>query len=217
MRKVVVGLLGLSLATGWAFRSAPPRWPPRRRIRRPRLGQQSRRPDDLPNPLEDKRRALRERGRQRRRQRRGEARGATTAARSSRSARPPAEVGPQAARPGQRPARPRTSTSSSRREKTDRIFVILAEFGNERHPSYPDQDTDPDTAGPATFDGPLHNEIPEPDRAVDNSTVWQADYNRRALPGTCTSARATASSRSRPTTRRSPRAATASTARSPTG
>ena len=29
------------------------------------------------------------------------------------------------------------------REKTDKIFVILAEFGNERHPSYPDQDTDP--------------------------------------------------------------------------
>ena len=29
------------------------------------------------------------------------------------------------------------------REKTDKIFVVLAEFGNERHPSYPDQDTDP--------------------------------------------------------------------------
>ena len=65
------------------------------------------------------------------------------------------------------------------REKTDRIFVILAQFGNQRHPSYPDQDTDPSTPGPVKFDGPLHNEIPEPDRTVDNSTVWQADYDRQ--------------------------------------
>jgi immune inhibitor A len=62
-------------------------------------------------------------------------------------------------------------------ERTDRIFVILAEFGNERHPSYPDVDSDPDTAGPTTFEGPLHNKIPSPDRAKDNSTIWQSDYN----------------------------------------
>ena len=37
------------------------------------------------------------------------------------------------------------------REKTDKIFVVLAEFGNERHPSYPDQDTDPATPGPTTL------------------------------------------------------------------
>ena len=64
------------------------------------------------------------------------------------------------------------------REKTDRIFVILAEFGNERHPSYPDQDTDPDTPGPSVFDGPLHNAIPEPDRSVDNSTIWHPDFSQ---------------------------------------
>jgi immune inhibitor A len=64
------------------------------------------------------------------------------------------------------------------REGTDKIFVILAEFGNERHPSYPDQDTDAATPGPATFDGPLHNAIPEPDRALDNSTNWNANYSR---------------------------------------
>ncbi len=34
------------------------------------------------------------------------------------------------------------------REKTDKIFVILADFGNERHPNYPDQDTDTDHARP---------------------------------------------------------------------
>jgi immune inhibitor A len=64
------------------------------------------------------------------------------------------------------------------REKTDRIFVILAEFGNDRSPDYPDVDSDPDTPGPTTFDGPLHNKIPEPDRTKDNTTIWQADYNQ---------------------------------------
>ena len=64
-----------------------------------------------------------------------------------------------------------------KREQTDRIFVILAEFGNERHPLYPDQDTDPDTAGPTVFNGPLHNAIPQPGPS-DNSTVWQSDFNR---------------------------------------
>jgi len=65
------------------------------------------------------------------------------------------------------------------REKTDNIFVVLAEFGNERHPDFPDQDTDPNTPGPETFDGPVHNQIPEPDRGKDNSTIWQADYSQQ--------------------------------------
>jgi immune inhibitor A len=63
-------------------------------------------------------------------------------------------------------------------ERTDRVFVILAEFGNTRHPSFPDlnPDTRP-TPALAGFDGPLHNKIPPPDRAIDNSTLWQADYS----------------------------------------
>jgi immune inhibitor A len=64
------------------------------------------------------------------------------------------------------------------RQGTDKIFVVLAEFGSERHPSYPDQDTDVATPGPTTFEGPLHNAIPQPDRAVDNSTNWNANYSR---------------------------------------
>lgn len=63
------------------------------------------------------------------------------------------------------------------REQTDKIFVVLTEFGTERAAGYPDQDTDPTTAGPLTFDGPLRNAIPEPDRKVDNSTIWQPDYS----------------------------------------
>jgi immune inhibitor A len=65
------------------------------------------------------------------------------------------------------------------REKTDKIFVILTDFGNQRDPNYPDKDTDPNTPGPTKFDGPLNNQIPQPDRTVDNSTVWQPNYDRK--------------------------------------
>ncbi|GAB3240459.1 immune inhibitor A domain-containing protein [Kineosporia babensis] len=64
------------------------------------------------------------------------------------------------------------------REKTDRIFVVLAEFGNERHPNFPDQDTAPAIPGPATFEGPLRNAIPEPGKD-DNTTIWQPDYDQK--------------------------------------
>ncbi|MFI6661374.1 immune inhibitor A domain-containing protein [Streptomyces sp. NPDC050523] len=53
------------------------------------------------------------------------------------------------------------------REKTDKIFTILAEFGDR---------TDPKYGGTA---GPLHNQIAAPDRTKDNSTAWQADYNQK--------------------------------------
>jgi immune inhibitor A len=65
------------------------------------------------------------------------------------------------------------------REKTDQIFVVLVEFGDERHPNYPDRDTNTDIAGPTRFDGPLHNQIPEPDRSTDNSTRWLSDFSRQ--------------------------------------
>ncbi len=51
-------------------------------------------------------------------------------------------------------------------EKNDRVFVIIAEFGNSIHPSY---------GGAA---GPQHNQIAQPNRAVDNTTIWQADFNK---------------------------------------
>ncbi|MFC4500402.1 MULTISPECIES: immune inhibitor A domain-containing protein [Streptomyces] len=52
------------------------------------------------------------------------------------------------------------------REKTDKIFTILVEFGDQVDPRY---------GGTV---GPLHNEIAEPDRATNNSTDWKADYNQ---------------------------------------
>lgn len=57
---------------------------------------------------------------------------------------------------------------------TDRIFVVLAEFGDRRHQAYPD---DPES-GAQRFDGPMHNEIPKPDRKVDNSTLWAPDFSQ---------------------------------------
>ncbi|WP_422772858.1 immune inhibitor A domain-containing protein [Plantactinospora sp. WMMC1484] len=58
--------------------------------------------------------------------------------------------------------------------KTDPIFTILVEFGNQK---------DPRTGG---TDGPLHNEIPARDRVYDgsatddNSTIWKPDFNRQS-------------------------------------
>ncbi|MGW1891669.1 immune inhibitor A domain-containing protein [Streptomyces sp. NPDC002004] len=69
------------------------------------------------------------------------------------------------------------------RQKTDKIFTILAEFGDKV-----DSTTtfDPDGDGPKPpvlkyggTAGPLHNQIAEPDRAKDNSTAWQKDYGQQ--------------------------------------
>ncbi|MQY13972.1 Pre-pro-metalloprotease PrtV [Streptomyces sp. RB5] len=68
------------------------------------------------------------------------------------------------------------------REKTDKIFTILVDFGDQV-----DNTTmyDPDGTGPKPPQvkfggepGPAHNTIAEPDRSDDNSTEWQADYNQ---------------------------------------
>ena len=64
------------------------------------------------------------------------------------------------------------------RERTDKVFVILGEFGNERHPDYPDLEPDERDTPASTFDGPLHNEIEEPDRITDNTTLWRPNYSR---------------------------------------
>ena len=50
--------------------------------------------------------------------------------------------------------------------KQDEIFTILAEFGTQSAGKY------------GTAPGPLHNQIPEPDRDEDNSTTWTADYDK---------------------------------------
>jgi immune inhibitor A len=63
------------------------------------------------------------------------------------------------------------------RETVDRVFVVIAEFGNTRHVSFPDRVGGVPQSNALTFDGPLHNAIPEPDRQFDNSTLWKPDYD----------------------------------------
>ncbi|MGW0082436.1 immune inhibitor A domain-containing protein [Streptomyces sp. NPDC003393] len=53
------------------------------------------------------------------------------------------------------------------REKTDKIFTILVEFGDQVDSRY------------GGTPGPQHNQIAAPDRTKDNSTDWQADYNQQ--------------------------------------
>ncbi|MFC4497633.1 immune inhibitor A domain-containing protein [Streptomyces ovatisporus] len=53
------------------------------------------------------------------------------------------------------------------REKTDKIFTILLEFGDKVDEEY------------GGTPGPVHNKIPEPKRKDDNSTYWKKDFNRK--------------------------------------
>ena len=159
MRKALAAFVGMTLAAGFgvsAVATAAPPGPPGVSSKdRPQAV------DELSNPQESKRRDLREEavkavvaGKAK-----PEKRGKSTVVKVGKNAKTAQYV-------------------EVARETTDKIFVVLAEFGNERNPNYPDQDTDPDTPGPTVFDGPLHNTIPEPNRAVDNSTNWEPNYSK---------------------------------------
>ena len=58
-------------------------------------------------------------------------------------------------------------------EGEDQIFTLLGEFGpnqNNTHAGHPPHNGTP---------GPVHNQIPQPDRnGVDNTTIWTADFNQ---------------------------------------
>jgi len=174
VRKVSAGLFSLALAAtiGLSFASAGSAAPPRDATgSAPRASEVSA-SDDLPSPLEDKRRELRQEALTKLLNGTGKAekRGASTVM----------KLGTKASgAKGQKNAQGKVDQYVElARETTDRIFVVLAEFGDERHPDYPDQDTAPAVPGPTTFEGPLKNAIPAPNRAVDNSTVWQPNYDR---------------------------------------
>ncbi|WP_404391865.1 immune inhibitor A domain-containing protein [Humibacillus xanthopallidus] len=51
------------------------------------------------------------------------------------------------------------------RQGEDTIWTVLGQFGNAINPTY----------GGTT--GPVRNQIPEPDRSVDNTTIWTADFS----------------------------------------
>jgi immune inhibitor A len=56
----------------------------------------------------------------------------------------------------------------------DSILTILGEFG-DGEATHEHDDEDVTHTGPA---GPLHNEIAEPDRDEDNTTIWTEDFSR---------------------------------------
>ncbi|WP_420492923.1 immune inhibitor A domain-containing protein [Kitasatospora camelliae] len=62
------------------------------------------------------------------------------------------------------------------RERTDKIFTILVEFGDQVDSTTTGPDGKPKYGGEP---GPAHNKIAAPDRTKDNSTAWQADYNQQ--------------------------------------
>jgi immune inhibitor A len=57
----------------------------------------------------------------------------------------------------------------------DKILTLLGEFGNQKathdHGSL-------GTISHGGTDGPLHNQIPQPNRSVDNTTIWTPDFSR---------------------------------------
>lgn len=58
-------------------------------------------------------------------------------------------------------------------DQTDRIFVMLVEYGPAGG-----WITSPANRVLSQVAGPLHNTIAQPNRAVNNTTIWQPDYNR---------------------------------------
>jgi immune inhibitor A len=190
VKRVIPGLVGLTLAAslGLAYASpgsAAPAPPVNSADQPSKAGKAGK--DDLPNPLEQKRRALRETALT------SVINGDSTPV--DKNGTSVVKVGKgyspadAAAMANKRASRSQLKAISSKKQKdqyvelaqerNDKIFVILAEFGDQRHPDFPDQDTDPAVPGPTTFNGPLRNQIPEPDRTKDNSTIWQKDYDRQ--------------------------------------
>ena len=58
-------------------------------------------------------------------------------------------------------------------ERTDRVFVMLVEYGEQGR-----WITSPTNRVLSQTPGPLHNQIAQPNREINNTTIWQADYNR---------------------------------------
>ncbi|GAA0208099.1 immune inhibitor A [Saccharothrix mutabilis subsp. mutabilis] len=157
MRRLLAGAATLALLTAGLTPAAVAQAAPRATAEQPQ-----RVTDELPHPLEDKRRALKR-----------EALAKVLTGEATAEQRDGSRVVRLGGKNGKV-----DQYVELERQKTDKVFVVLAEFGDERHPQYPDQDTAPATPGPRRFDGPAHNAIPEPDRSVDNTTIWHPDFSR---------------------------------------
>ncbi len=174
MRRPLVGLLGLTLVCGTvtavgtsASAIAPTK------TRGPSAVKQG--PHDLPNPLGDKQRALRSEAVQQVLAGTAKAAAARRQHRRRRWARRPTRHRPTRGRAGSRAATAAArSTSSSSRETTDKVFVILVEFGDERQPELPRLAS---RSTPSASTGRCTTRSRSPP-STDNSTVWQPDYSK---------------------------------------
>lgn len=101
--------------------------------------------DDMPHPLEQRRRALRQQALEQK------------------------LSNPAASRSGKSHQVAKGQYVELEREGEESIWTVLGQFGELESPFGILQGGTP---------GPLHNEIPQPDRAVDNSTIWTADFSR---------------------------------------
>ena len=187
MRKRNAGLVSLALATGLVVgpaaltsSAAPPAADPAAAPSKQGAADRLAGSDEFIHPLEAKRRALKETALT------GVLEGRVQV--EQRASGKVAKVGKQSAPAGQLTASSRAAGADGagtgrdqyvelERQGTDQILVVLAEFGNQRHPDYPDRDTYDGTAGPVRFDGPKHNQIPKPG-PDDNTTVWQQNYDQ---------------------------------------
>ncbi len=109
-----------------------------------RAAANSHKSDDLPNPLGDKQRVMR---------------------RAALDKVIKGKAAPQE-RNGSSVVKVNGDYVELRRQSTDKIFTMLAEFGDQ---------VDRKLRGTP---GPLHNQIAQPDRTKDNSTMWQPSYER---------------------------------------
>jgi immune inhibitor A len=60
------------------------------------------------------------------------------------------------------------------REGEDSILTVLGEFGTAKATDHPASHGDH-----GGTPGPVHNQIPKPDRRVDNTTIWNADFSEK--------------------------------------
>ena len=165
--------------------------------------------DELPNPAEEKRRALREVALRKvlAGQAKVQKRGASTVVKVSKGSS--AKNGAKASQV------PDDQYVELAREKTDKIFVVLAEFGNERQPSVPGPGHGSGHPGPDHVRRPAAQQDPGAGPLEGQLDGLAAGLQRAALPRHVLRLRRGLAQDA--TTRSSHRAATASTARSPTG
>ncbi len=187
LRWVAIGSAAVLLATGASIAAADPTPPPQGSDDpvgdlATASSQADPYSDDLPNPLEDDRRSRRTQalrdvlsGK-----RQAVARNGSKVVQLELPEPTPTRGDPAAARPG-RGLGPRTVERyvELSRQRTDQVFVLLVDFGNQRDQNYPDADTNADIPGPRSYDGPRQNTIPQPNRRQDNTTLWRSDFSRQ--------------------------------------